>query len=96
MMMLGIGGSEMLQQSIDTGTPIVKMVKPYRDAELIYQKVRDANARGCIAVGMDIDHFYGGFRDGRARLTETFSPKRSGEIVQAISATKLPFIIKGC
>ena len=95
MMMLGIGGSDMLQQSVDTGTPIVKMVKPYRDTELIYQKVRDANERGCIAVGMDIDHFYGAFRDGRARLTETFSPKRSGEIVQAISATKLPFIIKG-
>jgi len=94
-MMLGIGGSELLQTAIDTGTPVVKIVKPYRDTELIYQKVRDAEARGCIAVGMDIDHFYGGYRDGRSRLTDTFAPKRTEEIVQAISMTKLPFVVKG-
>jgi 4-hydroxymandelate oxidase len=95
LMMLGIGGSEFLQLAIDTGTPVVKMVKPYRDTDLIYQKVRDAAARGCVAVGIDIDHFYGGYRDGRSRLTETFAPKRTDEIAEALSATRLPFILKG-
>ena len=94
-MMLGIGGSELLQSAIDTGTPIVKMVKPYRDTNLIYQKVQDAQARGCVAVGIDVDHFHGGYRDGRSRLTDTFAPKRTEEISQAISLTKLPFILKG-
>ncbi|MEK7353232.1 MAG: alpha-hydroxy acid oxidase [Chloroflexota bacterium] len=95
MMMLGIGGSELLQSAIDTGTPVVKMVKPYRDTDLIYKKVNDAASRGCVAVGMDIDHFYGSFRDGGGRMTDTFAPKKTAEIRQAISATKLPFIIKG-
>ena len=95
MMILGIGGSELLQSAIDTGTPVVKMVKPYRDTDLIYKKVKDAETRGCVATGIDIDHFYGGFRDGSGRLTDTFAPKKTAEIRQAISSTKLPFIIKG-
>jgi len=95
LMMLGIGGSELLQSAIDTGTPVVKMVKPYRETELIYKKVRDAESRGCVAVGMDIDHFYGIYRDGKADRAETFAPKQTDEVRQAISLTKLPFIIKG-
>jgi len=94
-MMLGIGGSELLQSAIDTGTPVAKMVKPYRETELIYKKVKDAESRGCVAVGIDIDHFYGIYRDGRSMRAETFAPKPTEEIRQAISLTKLPFIIKG-
>lgn len=95
MFVLGIGGSEAMQSVIDTGVPVVKMVKPYRNAELIHQKVKDAEARGCVAVGMDIDHFYGSFRDGRSERADTFKPQQTAEIVQAVSETKLPFIIKG-
>lgn len=95
MLVLGIGGSEVMQSCIDTGVPVVKMVKPYRNTELIYQKVRDAEKRGCVAVGMDIDHFYGSFRDGRSERTDTFGPQQTSEIKQVISTTKLPFIIKG-
>ncbi len=95
MMMLGIGGSELLQSAIDTGVPVVKMVKPYRETELIYKKVRDAESRGCVAVGMDIDHFYGTFLDGKATRTEIFAPKQTDQVRQAISETKLPFILKG-
>ena len=95
MMMLGIGGSELLQAGIDTGAPVVKMVKPYRETDLIYQKVQDAEARGCVAVGIDIDHFYGIYRDGKSDRAETFAPKKMEEMKQAISLTKLPFVIKG-
>ncbi len=95
MIVLGIGGSETLQSVIDTGVPVVKMVKPYRNTELIHQKVHDAESRGCIAVGMDIDHFYGSFRDGRSERADIFSPQQTSEIKQLISETKLPFIIKG-
>ncbi|MFC1953329.1 alpha-hydroxy-acid oxidizing protein [Chloroflexota bacterium] len=95
MMMLGIGGSEILQSAIDTGTPTVKVVKPYRDTELIYSKIKDAESRGCVAVGIDIDHYYGVYREGRTRMTDTFSPKKTEEIKQAMSLTSLPFLIKG-
>jgi len=95
LMMLGIGGSNELQSAIDTGAPVVKMVKPYRRTELIYEKVRDAENRGCVAVGMDIDHFYGVLRGTRVMRTELFAPQSTGELRQLISQTKLPFIIKG-
>ncbi|MEE8419233.1 MAG: alpha-hydroxy acid oxidase [Dehalococcoidales bacterium] len=95
MMMLGIGGSELLQSAIDTGASVVKMVKPYRETDLIYKKVQDAESRGCVAVGIDIDHFYGIYRDGRSMRADTFSPKKTEELKQAVSLTKLPFIIKG-
>lgn len=95
LMMLGIGGSGELQSAIDTGAPVVKMVKPYRRTELIYEKVRDAESRGCVAVGMDIDHFYGALRGQRVAMTELFGPQQTTELKQVISQTKLPFIIKG-
>jgi len=94
-MMLGIGGSEILQSAIDTGTPTIKIVKPYRDTELIFKKISEAESRGCIAVGVDIDHFYGIFRDGRSMMADTFAPKKKEEMKQLISSTNLPFIIKG-
>ena len=95
LMMLGIGGSAELQNAIDTGAPIVKIVKPYRKTELIYEKVRDAESRGCVAVGMDIDHSLGRLRGDRVDGTEIRGPQRSDELRQLISQSKLPFIIKG-
>ena len=95
LMMLGIGGSSELQKSIDLGAKVVKMVKPYRKTELIYKKVREAEARGCVAVGMDIDHFYGRLVDDRVDRDDLFGPQKTQELKQVISETKLPFIIKG-
>ncbi|MDP6100303.1 MAG: alpha-hydroxy acid oxidase [Dehalococcoidia bacterium] len=96
MMMLGIGGSRELQEAIDTGAPVVKIVKPYRNIELIYEKVREAESRGCAAVGMDIDHFYGSLQKGDLiMMAETFGPQRTDELRQVISQSKLPFIVKG-
>ena len=95
LMMLGIGSSKELQDAIDTGAPVVKMVKPYRKTELIYEKVRDAKSRGCKAVGMDIDHFYGRLLGDRVDRTEVFGPQHTEELRQVIAQAKLPFIIKG-
>lgn len=96
LMMLGIGGSNELQSAIDTGAPVVKMVKPYRRTELIYEKVRDAESLGCVAVGIDIDHFYGTLgASGAFGRTELFAPQRTEELQQVVSETKLPFIFKG-
>lgn len=95
LMMVGIGSSSELQGAIDAGAPVVKMVKPYRNTDLIHEKVRDAESRGCVAVGMDIDHFYGLLRGTTVMRTELFGPQSTDELKQLISQTKLPFIIKG-
>ena len=95
LMMLGIGGSDELQRAIDTGVPVAKIVKPYRDTDLIFRKLQDAERRGCVAVGMDIDHFYGRLAGDAVGLTETFAPQSNETLRQAIATTKLPFLIKG-
>ena len=95
MVMLGIGGSTDLQKAIDTGAPVVKMVKPYRQTNLIFEKVREAEKVGCVAVGMDIDHFYGRLVVDKPDRTDLFAPQTTDIIKQAITETKLPFIIKG-
>ncbi len=95
LMLLGIGGSEELQSAIDTGAPVVKIVKPYRRTELIYEKIRDAESRGCVAVGVDIDHFHGVLRGQQIANTQLFGPQPTEELRQLISQTKLPFILKG-
>lgn len=95
MLMLGIGGSADLQSAIDSGVPVVKIVKPYRKTDLMYEKVRDAESRGCVAVGMDIDHFYGVLMEDRVLRTDLFAPQPTSEIKQVMAASRLPFIIKG-
>ena len=95
LMMFGIGGSGELQKSIDLGAKVVKMVKPYRKTELIYKKVREAEDRGCVAVGMDIDHFYGRLVGDKVDRDDIFGPQKTEELRQVISGTKLPFMIKG-
>jgi 4-hydroxymandelate oxidase len=95
-MLLGIGNSQEMQSAIDSGAPVIKIIKPYRNTDLMYKKLRDAESRGCVAVGMDIDHFYGLQKvNGEVQRTEIFAPQRTEEIRQLISQTKLPFIIKG-
>ena len=95
LMMLGIGGSSELQKSIDLGAKVVKMVKPYRNTELIYKKAREAEERGCVAIGMDIDHYYGRLVGDKVDRDDLFGPQKTEELQQLISETKLPFIIKG-
>jgi 4-hydroxymandelate oxidase len=95
LLMLGIGGTAELQSAIDTGVPVVKIIKPYRNTELIHEKLKDAEKRGCVAVGMDIDHFYGALRGDAVAMTDLFAPQNTDTLQQLISATKLPFIIKG-
>lgn len=94
-MMLGIGSSTELQSAIDTGVPVVKIVKPYRKGETVYKKVLDAERRGCVAIGMDIDHCYGVLRGDQVAMTDQFGPQDPEELKQLIAQTKLPFIVKG-
>ncbi|MCF8105145.1 MAG: alpha-hydroxy-acid oxidizing protein [Desulfohalobiaceae bacterium] len=95
LMMLGIGSEKLLQRTVNQGAKIVKIVKPYQDTELIFKKVSQARECGCVAVGMDIDHFYGRLRGDRVDRNMAFGPKSSTEIRQIIAESKLPFIVKG-
>lgn len=92
---LGIGEEDELKEVVQTGTPTVKIIKPYRDEDLIIEKITQAETSGAIAVGMDIDFFYGGKREDTTIRSNIMGPKSFESIRSYIEATKLPFIIKG-
>ena len=77
------------------GAPMIEIIKPYADRDLILQKIRHAENLGLRAVGIDIDH---AFSDNGSR-DEVFgyemAPLRTSELEEIISSCSLPVIIKG-
>lgn len=91
----GMGDNEELGRILATGAKTVKIVKPYADEEKILSRIRFAEENGCFAVGMDIDHSFGG--DGRydVVLGEEMNAKSTNDLARYIASTRLPFVVKG-
>jgi isopentenyl diphosphate isomerase/L-lactate dehydrogenase-like FMN-dependent dehydrogenase len=95
LMGVGVAPSEQVQSVIDVGAPTYVIVKPYRERERLHYKLRDAEARGAVAVGVDIDV---GFqvRTRYEPLGEAYAaPMSVVELRAARSQTRLPFVVKG-
>ena len=92
---VGIGEGEELRQIIDTGVKTIKIIKPYRDKDLIMSKIAEAEQYGAFAIGMDTIFAFGGkVRDSLVR-PDLMGPKTLSDIQSFVKATKLPFILKG-
>lgn len=94
-MWVGIGSGQELQAIIDTGVKAIKIVKPYKDKDLIFAKLAEAEKVGAIAVGMDVIFGFGGKIGDSLIRSELFAPKSLADIRSFVQATKLPFILKG-
>ena len=79
----------------DFGAPMVEIIKPYRDRDLIYRKIEFAEAHGLMAVGIDIDHPFG--EDGSPDIVDGWemAALRTAELCEITGNTKLPVIVKG-
>jgi isopentenyl diphosphate isomerase/L-lactate dehydrogenase-like FMN-dependent dehydrogenase len=95
MMWLGVVTSEQLKEVLDTGVPTVRIVKPFRDTEAMIKGLKEAEDAGAIAVGTDIDFFYGSKRGDREPAPKNMGPKSVEELKMLAQVTKLPFILKG-
>ena len=91
----GMGDNAELGRILATGAKTVKIVKPYADEEKIFSRIRFAEENGSLAVGMDIDHSFGG--DGRfdVVLGEEMNAKSLDDLKRYIRSTRLPFVVKG-
>src|SRR5208283_148961 len=69
----------------------IAIIKPREQKEIV-SRIRDAEKAGAAAVGMDID---GAGLVTMALKGQPVSPKTVHEIKEVVSATKLPFILKG-
>jgi 4-hydroxymandelate oxidase len=84
-----------LQRIMDQGAPVVKIVKPFQDNKEILFKIKDAEERGVVAIGMDIDAMYLEKAFDEKPGPPYLGPKSLDEIKEFRAATTLPFIIKG-
>jgi isopentenyl diphosphate isomerase/L-lactate dehydrogenase-like FMN-dependent dehydrogenase len=91
----GMGEKEELEEMTKTGARVVKIIKPYADNQVIFDKIAHAESCGVLAVGMDIDHAFNGNGDYDTVLGLEMRPKSLEEIRQFVQATSLPFLIKG-
>lgn len=91
----GIGGGEELKAIIETGAKAIKIVKPYRDKDLIFAKIAEAEKYGAFAVGMDTIFGFGGKSKDSLIRPDLMSPQTLSDIQSFVKATKLPFILKG-
>ncbi len=92
----GMGSCEELKKVLDTGAKVIKIIKPYADPEEIFSRLACAEENGAIAVGMDVEHSVN-VRDDADSLCAGFQLKLPTlqELRSYISATRLPFVIKG-
>lgn len=95
MMWVGIASSEQVKEVFETGSPAVRIVKPLKEIEAMMKELKEAEQGGAIAVGTDIDFFYGGKRGDRTFAPKAMAPKSVAELKKLVEATKLPFILKG-
>jgi len=97
--MMATGGVELdeLARIVDQGAPVMHIVKPYGDDELIRRHLERAAELGCVAVGMDIDAFFEekAWDEVPGPPDWKLSPKSLDTMRQFCEATPLPFIAKG-
>jgi isopentenyl diphosphate isomerase/L-lactate dehydrogenase-like FMN-dependent dehydrogenase len=95
MMWVGIASAEQVRDVLKTEVPTVRIVKPFQAVETMIKELKEAEAGGVIAVGTDIDFFYGGKRGDRTFAPKAMAPKSLADLKELANGTKLPFILKG-
>jgi isopentenyl diphosphate isomerase/L-lactate dehydrogenase-like FMN-dependent dehydrogenase len=95
LMVAGIGDEAELKAISATGAKTVKIIKPYKNKELIFTKLAQAEAAGAIATGMDIDFILGGKIRETIIRGDIMGPQSLADIKSYVKASKLPFILKG-
>ncbi len=91
----GMGYEAELEAITATGVRTIKIIKSYADNDYIFHRIEHAERCGVMAVGMDLDHSFGGNGQYDVVLGMKMAPKSLEEIKGFVRATKLPFIIKG-
>ncbi|MFI3326676.1 MAG: alpha-hydroxy acid oxidase [Clostridia bacterium] len=91
----GMGDEEELDSILATGAQTIKIIKPYADRKMVYDRIEHACKSGALAVGIDIDHSFS--RKGYADLVQgfTMNPITFDELADFVKASTVPFIIKG-
>lgn len=95
--MLAVGMVELdeLDRMVDQGAPVIHIVKPYKDHDLVLKHIERAEKLGCVAVGMDVDVFFLEKDWDEDPFPITLGNQTMDDMRRYRNATKLPFIVKG-
>lgn len=91
----GMGDEAEIAAITATGARTINIIKPYTDNDYIFKRIEHAERCGVMALGMDVDHSFGGNGLYDVVLGDKMKPKTLMELKEFIKSTKLPFIIKG-
>ena len=91
----GMGEEEEIQSMCATGAKVIKIIKPHQDNQVVFRKIREAEAAGALGVGMDIDHAFSWQQGYDVCEGLHMRPKSLEEMRSFVAATKLPFVVKG-
>lgn len=91
----GMGDKAELERICASGARTIKIIKPYISDEEIIDRIEHAEANGCMAVGMDIDHSFSGRGEFDVVLGLKMEPKTQAQMKRFVNSTKLPFVVKG-
>lgn len=95
MMSTGMVTLEELARIVDQGAPVLHIVKPFKDDELVVRNLERAAELGCVAVGMDVDVFFLEKAWDEAPGPDVLGHKTLEQMRAFRAATSLPFVIKG-
>ncbi|MBO5055879.1 MAG: alpha-hydroxy-acid oxidizing protein [Lachnospiraceae bacterium] len=91
----GMGEMDELEEITATGARTIKIIKPYADNKMIFERIEHAKKCGVLAVGIDVDHAFNGSGNYDTVLGYEMRPKSADEIREFAGAAGIPFIIKG-
>lgn len=91
----GMGDKEELDGILATGAGTIKIIKPYADRNHVIDMIHYAEAQGCTAVGIDIDHSFNSKGYNDVVLGIPMQPVTREELRGFVQETKLPFVVKG-
>ncbi len=92
---VGMGDKEELERVTATGAKTIKIIKPYADNDMIFDRMEHAEKCGVMAMGMDVDHAFDSNGNYDVVYGLQMRPKSIDEIREFVKATSLPFIVKG-
>jgi 4-hydroxymandelate oxidase len=95
MMSTGMVTLDELGRIVDQGAPVLHVVKPFKDDDLVLKHLERAAELGCVAVGMDVDVFFLEKAWDEVPGPAVLGHKTLDDMRRFRAATKLPFVIKG-
>jgi 4-hydroxymandelate oxidase len=95
MMSVGMVELDELERMVEQGAPVIHIVKPYNDDDLVLKHLKRASELGCVAVGMDVDTFFLEKDWDEDPFPATLGNHTLEDMRRYRKATDLPFFVKG-